>query len=249
MTIGFDRGTSGPRIVKFSSSFAGGEAAMDGPLGRERWRAGLDRNALVWRMLLGWCIIIVSMERRETRLGRESTRWKSSGRSSTLDLPLSVTESSQSESSSSSIALSETSSSVSMASSSRWLGLLGRKATSSLNEATFFWELGLLVVGRSNPPVAFSCVGLATMRSSKELSSSSPEDPPNVNIPPFFLRGEGFNCVVERDGLPSIANRGCDRKDEEIIDGEKPRTMLGDLINSGREGRTPDEETLVSEFI
>jgi hypothetical protein len=117
--IGFDRGTSGPRIVKLSSSSSGGEAGMEGPLGdvnRERWRAGLERDVGPC-ILVGWCIIIVRRERRETRFGLESTRWKSS-LSSTLDLPLSVTESSQSESSSSSIALSETSSSVSIASSS-----------------------------------------------------------------------------------------------------------------------------------
>lgn len=42
-------------------------------------------------------------------------------------------------------------------------------------------------------------------------------------------------------------SRGCDRNEEEMWDGENPRTMLGDLIISGRLGSTPEDETLVSE--
>ena len=87
------------------------------------------------------------------------------------------------------------------------------------------------------------------MRSSNELSSSSPDDPPNVNMPPFFFNGDGLSCVAEREGLGSIDSLGCDLKEDEMCDGENPRTMLVDLINSGRLGRMPEDETLVSDAL
>jgi hypothetical protein len=74
--IGFERGTPGPFIVRLSSSSSGGDAGIEGPFGdvrRDRWRAGVDREAFPC-ILRGWCIIIVRRERRETRFGRESTR-------------------------------------------------------------------------------------------------------------------------------------------------------------------------------
>ena len=84
------------------------------------------------------------------------------------------------------------------------------------------------------------------MRSSKELSSS-PDEPPSVNMPPFFFKGDGLRWSWGLILWGSGANLGCDRYEEEIWDGENPCTTLGDLIRCGREGRMPEEETLVSD--
>jgi hypothetical protein len=85
------------------------------------------------------------------------------------------------------------------------------------------------------------------MRSSNELSSS-PEDAPKINIPPFLLAADGFGWVMPLViMLASGVSFGFDRYEEEMCDGENPRTMLGDLSRAGFGGRTPEEETLVSE--
>jgi hypothetical protein len=85
------------------------------------------------------------------------------------------------------------------------------------------------------------------MRSSNELSSS-PEDAPKINIPPFLLAPDGFGLfTVLAIMLASGVSFGFDRYDEEMCDGENPRTILGDLRRAGFGGRTPEEETLVSE--
>lgn len=131
-------------IIRGVPSSESAEAASDGPLGedvRERCRLAVDRAAASARALarsFWWSMVVIS-DRREVRLGLESTRWKKVF-SSMLAWPLSSLESSQSEeSSSSSMALSSTSSSsVSKTSSSN-----GRSsemvlvATSSLNEVCF----------------------------------------------------------------------------------------------------------------
>lgn len=117
MMMGFDRGTSGPCMVRPGSS--SGDAAIDGPLGddvRDRCIAGVDLDAWFARAAArsGSCIKVVRRDRREVRFGLESTRWNNGCFSLSLDPPLSDAESSQSEeSSSSSIALSEMSSSSS----------------------------------------------------------------------------------------------------------------------------------------
>jgi hypothetical protein len=87
-----------------------GEAATDGPCGdevRDRCIAGVDFDAGFVRAAAPsfWQNMVVMRDRREVRLGRESTRWKKVF-SSMLDFPLLSIESSQSdESSSSSMAL------------------------------------------------------------------------------------------------------------------------------------------------
>jgi len=68
-------------------------------------------------------------------------------------------------------------------------------------------------------------------------------------MPPFFLKGVGFNCAGGCVGPGSAANLGCDRYDEETSEGEKPRTILGDLIRQDRDGSIPEDETLVSDAL
>lgn len=120
-----------------------GEVATDGPFGvvaLDLRRAGVDRDAAFARALAlsGSCIKVVSSDRREVRLGLESTRWKSS-RSFTDDGPdCWSSESSQSEeSSSSSMALSETSSSSSSDPNTELYSAAFATATSSLNAVLF----------------------------------------------------------------------------------------------------------------
>src|SRR6266516_2140920 len=121
-------------------------------------------------------------ERRETRFGRESTRWNRC-LSSTLERQLSSFESSHSEESSSSIALSDTTSSSSSlnTSSSSVRSLIVRVATSSLKEVCF-----LPCIGRLSPSESELCLEYGCMCSSSELSSS-PDEPPSINILFFFF--------------------------------------------------------------
>lgn len=181
--MGLDRVMLGPRMVRVDSS--SGDAATEGPLGddvRDRCMAGIDRDA-TWARAAArcdWCIWSVSNERRDVKVGFESTRWKSCF-SSTLDRPLSVAESSQSDesSSSSSIALSETSSSSSLSNTSSSPtppSTIVLASTSSLKEVCF----------RFRPSDNELRDARCEIRSSKELSSS-PDDPPSKNIPPFFF--------------------------------------------------------------
>lgn len=102
-----------------------GEGVAEGPLGeapRERRRAGVDREAALARARArsGSCIKVVRRDRREVRLGCESTLRNMPLLSSVDELPLSPTSSSSQsdESSSSSITLSNASSSSSSSDSS-----------------------------------------------------------------------------------------------------------------------------------
>lgn len=88
-------GTSGSSLSSVDSS--SGDVAREGPLGEDVFdlrNAGDDLDALTAisasaAARSGWCINVVSRDRREGRCGRESTRWKSCV-SFTLDAPLSV---------------------------------------------------------------------------------------------------------------------------------------------------------------
>lgn len=175
--------------MRGDASSESGEAAREGPLGdvvRDRWSAGVERDVAAAACaralaLSPWWSISLIRERRETRFGRESTRWKKVF-SSMLGLPLSSTESSQSEeSSSSSIALSSISSSSSVSNTSSSNGCsswIVRVATSSLKDVCF-----LAVRGRCKPLVSPLVL---LMLLGKELSSSF-DEPPNENMAPFFF--------------------------------------------------------------
>ena len=77
------------------------------------------------------------------------------------------------------------------------------------------------------------------IRSSNELSSS-PDDPPSINIP-FFCGNSSLETSAGRAGMAiSWPSLDFERKEDDICDGEKPCTTLPDLMR-------PPEETLVSE--
>lgn len=139
----------------------------------------------------------MSIDLREVRFGRESTRWKYSF-SFTDDGPLGSSESSHSSesSSSSSMALSETSSSSSSDSSNTGLCSAALPtATSSLKEVCFLLlpVPQILLFGR----LRLSESELLYIWLSSELSSS-PDDVPIVNMAPFFL---GTGCAEGGDFL------------------------------------------------
>ena len=196
--------------------------------------------------------MVVMRDRRDVKLRRDSTRGKES-LSSMLDFPLSSIESSQSEDSSSSIALSSMSSSVSKTSS--LISSIVRVATSSLKEVCFFCS-GLLSASLSELRCEFFCMLSRNefsssaddppswnmleralfffdccIRLSNELSwnesLSDCDEPPSANIACFF---GAVNLVFEasadfgRDA--GVVIKGIERYDEEICDGENPRTTL-----------------------
>lgn len=250
-------------IMRGAASSESGDAARDGPLGedvRERCRAEVDLEAAAAvasaLALSFWWSMVVIKDRREVRLGLESTRWKKVF-SSMLAFPLSSTESSQSdESSSSSIALSSiSSSSVSKTSSSNGCSsLIVRVATSSLNDVTFLFSGRLsanalcfifcgseLSSSLDEPPklkiAFFFCIvglRLLSMELVWSLTESSPDDPPNANIWFFFgcgplEAGASTRSVVGRE--EGAVRRGIDRYDELICAGEKPLTTLVVLLS------------------
>ena len=191
-------------------------------------------------------------DRREVKSRRDSTRGKESF-SSMLDFPLSSMESSQSEDSSSSMALSSMSSSVSKTSS--LISSIVRVATSSLKEVCFFCS-GLRSASLSELLCEFLCMLSRNefsssaddppswnmleralfffdccIRLSNELSwnesLSDCDEPPSANIACFF---GAVNLVFEASADfgkdAGVLIRGIERYDEEICDGENPRTTL-----------------------
>jgi hypothetical protein len=69
-----------------------------------------------------------------------------------------------------------------------------------------------------------------------------------INTPPFLLAADGFGLfTVLAIMLASGVSFGFDRYEEEMYDGEKPQMILGDLSRAGFGGRTPEDDTLVSE--
>ena len=136
--------------------------------------------------------MVVIKDRREVRLGLESTRWKNVF-SSMLALPLSSIESSQSEeSSSSSMALSSisSSSSVSKTSSSKGCSsLIVRVATSSLNDVCFLFASGLWMLSVN------ALVGGTFIFGGRELSSSLDEPPKEKTVFFFFCCGPGCRLL------------------------------------------------------
>ena len=150
-------------------------------------------------------------DRRETRLGLESTRWNKGSfeLSAFSDASSSHSSSSSSSSSeSSSIALSSLSSSSEdskTSSSSHDLLRRVRDSTSSLKESCF-----LLLRGRLSPAVRVLCLAGDDMRLSKEPSFSSDEPPPSINVAPF-LASLGLVGMVILVGIGAGARWVCDR--------------------------------------
>lgn len=159
----------------------------EGPFGeaaRERRSAGVEREAAfaMARARSGSCIMVVSIDRRDVKLGCESTRRNMLLFSSADELPLSPTSSSSQseESSSSSMTLSNASSSSSSSDSSNTgLSVMALSWMISLKEACF--------LGGCGSPVDNEPTLLCPMWLSRELSSS-PEEAPRVKVAPFFGR-------------------------------------------------------------
>ena len=227
MIMGFDRAMSGPRMVSVDSS--SGDAARDGPLGdevRDRWRAGVDLDAFMAKADARsvWWTMAVRSDRRDVRLGLESTRWNSCF-SCISDSPLSVAESSQSDESSSSMALSETSSSSSeynAASSSCVPSLMVLVATTSLNEVCF-----LLCIDRLDPLESeLRCGSFDFIELSNELSSSVDDSPPSMNLGVLRLGSSARESTTMGCDGGGGASWVCDLYDEIFFPGVKPRTTL-----------------------
>ena len=234
MMIGFEGVMCGPSIgIEASSGELSSSVGIPtGGLGLDvlaRLKAGVDLEAMFWNAaaLSPSFMSVVRRDLRDTRLCFESTRWNKGACevvSLVSDASSSQSSSSSSSSSSESIALSGISSSSSddsKTSSSSWDLLRScLDSTSSLNDSVFF-----VLCGRLRPAVEELWSVWDVILSSKELSSSSPEEPPSMNIPPFFGSSDLLD-VIGLVGTGAGARCVCERNEEEIWFGENPRTTL-----------------------